>query len=213
MKSEKTCANPFDIDWSRLPGVACPTNDRHDIWTLICPLSWDAYGSGGDPRKEPEQTHVPVQLSADLELGCGVGPPHCIPVDWRQSRKNWFKKKKTSGLDKLKGYCVTLLTCNIYFSVGQRSQVRRGESVKAPSIHLGHAIPSVQFVVKIQADLSRKADVLLKRAKTWHLFNINMGEVNPLFKSCRGKHVFVFSVCSVHWCRKINRMLLGYKQA
>lgn len=151
------------------------TSDRDDLWTLICPLSWDAYGSSGDPRKEPEQAHVPVQLSGDLKLGCGVGPPHGVPVDWNQQRQNWVNKKKPSGLDKLKGFCATLLTCNIYFSVGQRSQVGRGERVKAPSIHLGHAVPSVEFVVKIQADLSREADMLLKRAKTWHLFNIYMG--------------------------------------
>lgn len=81
MKSEETCGNPFNTDWSRLQGVTRHTTDRDDLWTLICPLSWDAYGSSGDPRKEPEQAHVPVQLSGDLKLGCGVGPPHGVPVD------------------------------------------------------------------------------------------------------------------------------------
>lgn len=51
------------------------------------------------------------------------------------------------------------LTCNIHFSSGQRSQVRRGECVKTPSIHLGHTVPSVEFVVEIQTHLNGHKDL------------------------------------------------------
>lgn len=51
------------------------------------------------------------------------------------------------------------LTCNVHFTNDQRRQVRRGERIETPSIHLGHTVPSVEFVVEIQAHLNRDKDV------------------------------------------------------
>lgn len=53
------------------------------------------------------------------------------------------------------------LTCNVYFSCGQRSQVGRGECIETPSIHLGYTVPSVKFVVKIEAHLTTDKDKFL----------------------------------------------------
>lgn len=134
MKSEKTCGNAFNTDWSRLPGVTrhTHTSDRDDLWTLICPLSWDAYGSGGDPRKEPEQAHVPVQLSGDLELGCGVGPPHGIPVDWKQRQRQNWRKKKPLDLINWKGFVWLCLLVISTSALARGARLGEEKALKLP---------------------------------------------------------------------------------
>lgn len=44
-------------------------------------------------------------------------------------------------------------TCDVHFTDGQRSQVGRVECIETAGVHLGHAVPSVEFVVEIQAHL------------------------------------------------------------
>lgn len=172
IKLGKTCTNHYNIDWSCLSVIPMTgTTSGHPYDPLAEILRWRRW-SQERAWADPRSCSAPCRLETWLWCWPSTLYPSWLKTTWT----NQIKKKKNSGLDKLKGFAwICLLTCNIYFSVGQRGQVRRGESVKAPSIHLGHAISSVEFVVKIQAYLSREADVLLKRAKTWHLFNINTG--------------------------------------
>jgi len=88
-------------------------------------------------------------------LWCLPSKP-CPSWLWRKMEKPGLQSRVI--YDMKTGSLYHWLTCNIHFSSGQRSQVRRGECTETTSIHLGHTIPSVEFVVEIKAHLNREKD-------------------------------------------------------
>ncbi len=81
------------------------------------------------------------------------------------------------------------LTCNIYFSGGQGSQVRRGKCIETPSIHLGHTITSEKFVVEVQAHLDRDNDTF-----NAHLLSCNLQIPSPPHDMYMGRKIFIKTI-------------------
>lgn len=150
---------------------------KYNLWTLgdcdrhrisICDrvqglsvLQWQQWFLGtawAGPRS------CSAQCWLETLLWCLPSRPYPSWLKGKMEKTDFKNKKKNvrTSDEKWQSHWHQRRTCNIHFSYGQRSQVGRGECIKTPSVHLGHTIPSVEFVVEIQANLNRERHIQYK---------------------------------------------------